>query len=663
MFNREFAAAEDDDGFQIFYPGEMEPFRVAKRGLDPSLAEQIRARVVPEDAPGHFAGGPMLLANAIPPGAVPTTEGETTGDGNFAPTGDPSIDELLYHRARVQQAFPAPSEPVVEQRDLGDAPPTDVAIPYVDMRAPTTLPEGFAPDPVIAPAPIPSFQDTLTVPQAPAGLSPFALSPMTETAAPTPRGPRELSESQIRSIRGGDGAGQAPADGVPPALARADGGSAGQRAGGGMSMSRSTRAPGETTGFNPTPLAADPEAEKRQIEAATIAGLAGDIEQRLADEKAQIAAKREAFLVTSQERLQQRLAERQRQAQQMREEILAQKVDPNRIYGNMSTGQRITTLVAMVLGGLGRAGAGGSNPVIDALDREVDRDIEIQKGEIGRRMTMYQSFLDEGNDEMEAWKLTRAASLDAIAAQLEATAARHGGEQAKLAAREAQLKLQEAAAKARADAEKAHYDRQLQTYDIASQAAAREAEAKAKAETVRLGWYEAKTRRDALHAGGEGATGKNPPMEIAPGVIVQPSDPTSRQNLEKAVVAFGKLRELVGRAKAHRAENDSAWFPFTEESANAEMLGSQLVTTLNDALALGAFDEGTKKLLEKIVPDIGAIFSSKAGVNAKLDGILRLAQEGFQTKIMANTVPGTGLTSFPSPGGASPQFRPVGKAE
>jgi len=61
---REFSAAEDEESFYVFYPGEDEPVIIAKFGLEPDVAAQIRSRVVPDDAPGHQSG--VFLANAMP---------------------------------------------------------------------------------------------------------------------------------------------------------------------------------------------------------------------------------------------------------------------------------------------------------------------------------------------------------------------------------------------------------------------------------------------------------------------------------------------------------------------------------------------------------------------------------------------------------------------
>lgn len=54
------------------------------------------------------------------------------------------------------------------------------------------------------------------------------------------------------------------------------------------------------------------------------------------------------------------------------------ELEPARFFNQKSTGQRITTAIAIFLGGLG----GGQNKVLDLIERNIDRDIKAQQSEL-----------------------------------------------------------------------------------------------------------------------------------------------------------------------------------------------------------------------------------------------------------------------------------------
>jgi hypothetical protein len=86
--------------------------------------------------------------------------------------------------------------------------------------------------------------------------------------------------------------------------------------------------------------------------------------------------------------------------------------DPDRVVKNMSTGSRIGMIILATLNGAFGATIGQkSNGVIDALNLEIDRDIERQKNEVANRKATlgndYKRFLDMGLDAKQAEALAR----------------------------------------------------------------------------------------------------------------------------------------------------------------------------------------------------------------------------------------------------------------
>lgn len=79
------------------------------------------------------------------------------------------------------------------------------------------------------------------------------------------------------------------------------------------------------------------------------------------------------------------------------------KVDQNRLFANMSTGQRITNAIGLLLGGF----AGPNNPAMRMLDQEVDRDVREQEQQIGRKKTLLEANLQKYKNLEQAKAATK----------------------------------------------------------------------------------------------------------------------------------------------------------------------------------------------------------------------------------------------------------------
>lgn len=74
-------------------------------------------------------------------------------------------------------------------------------------------------------------------------------------------------------------------------------------------------------------------------------------------------------------------------------------IDPSHYMSSLGTEQRISTGIGLILGGIGSAVAGGQNPALEFLNKQIDRDIEAQKAEMGKKenlVSLYSKML--GND-------------------------------------------------------------------------------------------------------------------------------------------------------------------------------------------------------------------------------------------------------------------------
>lgn len=632
---REFSAAEDEESFHVFYPGEDEPVIIAKFGLEPDVAAQIRSRVVPDDAPGHFDG---VLANALP--LPPMTQEEQ--DAAVAA-------QAAYTQASLaNEPAPAPVDPF--KPFAGNAPPksdSDLVEPGMTFPA-----EASTSNPVVN-------AYMLSTP-AQARLPMGTPEPSTDTSL--------SPEEKAMAGRVAEGRGAAPAPGEfqafrTQAMGAADG--AGGRVGGGVSTSR--RTPGEASvDFKPTPLAVDKNREQIDIDRAVLAGLTGDVEGRKANELAALAAEDAQTQMKMKQDFDAMVQRRALGAEQMRQEIAAGRVDPDRLFTNMDTGRRIGTLIGMVLGGMGKAMAGGDNPVITALNREVDRDIQLQRESIDRKRSVYKDYIDEGKTEVEAFRLSRADALDAMAAKMKATAKRYGSEVAGVNAQAAILKLRADAAADRAAAEASDFGRQLEQFKVVSKAKADEINARAQQFQTKINYMDAQTRRmDVL---GKGAGGdKTLQVEITPGQWIQAADPTARAKISEAREAHDKFVAQLDKMEQFRRVKGKAWAPSMasafgiKEGTEAQVAASLAENTrlaFLRAQKAGAYDVGGRWVSGVVVPNPGDILVGDDSLFEQLKNLKESAQTEYMTNIRGNMAPGQAPALF---GSAPMNAKPIGR--
>jgi hypothetical protein len=84
----------------------------------------------------------------------------------------------------------------------------------------------------------------------------------------------------------------------------------------------------------------------------------------------------------------------------------------------------------MILGGAGAGVTGQPNYAIQAIDKAIDRDLESQKLELGKKETLLGYYMQQGHQIMAAHQLAKADYMDITSAQLMKAAAQGGGQKA-----------------------------------------------------------------------------------------------------------------------------------------------------------------------------------------------------------------------------------------
>ncbi len=101
---------------------------------------------------------------------------------------------------------------------------------------------------------------------------------------------------------------------------------------------------------------------------------------------------------------------RQYQAQndKLSADIADQKIDPNKLWHEKSTGNKVGSILSIMLAGLGQGLSGAnSNMAVDMLNKQIDRDIEGQKLSLGKKQSLLSDNLRIQGNLMQAEQATR----------------------------------------------------------------------------------------------------------------------------------------------------------------------------------------------------------------------------------------------------------------
>lgn len=112
------------------------------------------------------------------------------------------------------------------------------------------------------------------------------------------------------------------------------------------------------------------------------------------------------------------------QRQHFMEAYQSQKIDPNHYLGSMNTGERISTAIGLILGGIGGGVLGQENPALKMLNANIDRDIEAQKANLGKQKSLLEFNQQQFGNLRDATQMTKVMMNDIAADKLRAAAAK-----------------------------------------------------------------------------------------------------------------------------------------------------------------------------------------------------------------------------------------------
>ncbi len=109
-------------------------------------------------------------------------------------------------------------------------------------------------------------------------------------------------------------------------------------------------------------------------------------------------------------------------------------IDPKRYLNSMGTGAKISTAIGLILGGFGSGLTHTENQAAKFLNDSIDRDVEAQKAELGKKQNLLSANMQHFNNINDAIKMTQLQQSAIVADKLRQAAATAATPMAKSAA-------------------------------------------------------------------------------------------------------------------------------------------------------------------------------------------------------------------------------------
>lgn len=100
------------------------------------------------------------------------------------------------------------------------------------------------------------------------------------------------------------------------------------------------------------------------------------------------------------------------------------KIDPNHFWNSKSTLGKASTAIGLILGGMGAGIGGGENPVLSFINQQIDRDVESQKADAGRKMNTITALQHQFGNNIDATNMAKAMQAGVFASKLMEEAAK-----------------------------------------------------------------------------------------------------------------------------------------------------------------------------------------------------------------------------------------------
>jgi len=111
----------------------------------------------------------------------------------------------------------------------------------------------------------------------------------------------------------------------------------------------------------------------------------------------------------------------------LRADIMQNKIDPRRFISDMSTGNKIGTAIGLVLGGIGAGLTGGENVVLKQLNNYIEQDLYAQKANLGKKESLLNALNQKYGNINQAMQMARIMMTDSLSLQMKRIASQYAG--------------------------------------------------------------------------------------------------------------------------------------------------------------------------------------------------------------------------------------------
>lgn len=106
------------------------------------------------------------------------------------------------------------------------------------------------------------------------------------------------------------------------------------------------------------------------------------------------------------------------------QDIQSQHIDPQHYMREMGVGQKVATAIGLILGGMSSGLTGQENPALKFLQAQIDKDIEAQKANLGKRENLLSANFRQFGNLKDATQMTQVMQGDIVKNQLAEAAAK-----------------------------------------------------------------------------------------------------------------------------------------------------------------------------------------------------------------------------------------------
>ncbi len=292
-------------------------------------------------------------------------------------------------------------------------------------------------------------------------------------------------------------------------------------------------------------------------------------------------------------------------------------IDPKAFWANKSTPGKISTVIGVLLSGLGGGAAGQENMAMKVLNQEIDRDIDAQKANMTQKGNILSALSSQMGNLRAGTEMLRSIHMGMAANEMEKAAALAKDPLAK-----ARLEQAGGALKMTASAQIAKLNAQQTIAQLTQEIN------KNPGDTAKIQALITATEKVNPEKAKELSHTLVPGMGFA-------LTPEGAKEVKELKGTVDTVKHGVEELK--KINNKSFSWANTNDRATAQTISASLVGLLRVPITgPGAMNEGERKMLEGIVADPTKILSLSSSNKIRLDQLTKLMEDKLATTAKAN---------------------------